>query len=244
MLRFFVFLFVLCPFSVFAACVSVDAVTKCARLPEGIRMASMMLQDANILDDVSWSSLLYDHQSFPDINDTHQIPISGTAEVDFPDVNCMIVSPFHAEIRCYMGAVSPGPVSVAKNCAEWNCDMSAEIVATALADDVCPDGFYTVPYDVSCGDGMVDVAGAPQCDVDTSGDYCLIGEVPAIPCATGITTLRTGTGVSIPLWAERGTEPSLCVKYNDMVCYGNLEPGQAAGAINVMYNDIVYHVTE
>ena len=207
-------------------------------------MASITLQDASSADDVSWSSLLYDHQSFPDINDTHQIPISGTAEVNFPNVNCVITSPFYAEVPCYMGAVSPGFVSAAQNCAEWNCDMSAEIVASALADDVCPDGFYTVPYEIDCGEGLVDVADVAHCDEDTSGDYCLIGEVPATPCAAGITTLRTGTGVSIPLWAERGTEPSLCVKYNDMVCYANLEAGNSPDAINIKYNNVVYHAVQ
>ncbi|MBQ2858812.1 MAG: hypothetical protein IJE82_00420, partial [Alphaproteobacteria bacterium] len=69
-------------------------------------------------------------------------------------------------------------------------------------------------------------------------------EVPVIPCAAGITTLRTGTGVSIPLWAERGTEPSLCVKYNDMVCYANLEAGNSPDAINIKYNNVVYHAVQ
>ena len=382
----------------FAECVSVDTTTKCARLPEGVRMIDISLQDSNSADDVSWSSLLYDHQSSPEIIDTHQIAISGTARVDSWDVVCTITSPFYAEVICGFGWMPemPSYVSPANSCAEWNCDMSAEIHASALPNDVCPDGFYTVPYEISCGEGLVDVAGVPECENDVSGDYCLIplssttpcvstdtvtkcarlptgfrrfniegagdytdsswsiiydgavysgnsaecmslkigygcqcvvnspfnavinlstgplkfgtayeacsrmmeaemvesyvfdgrldgdmcpdgfytvpydmscGEglvdvvgVPecendvsgdyclmppsAAPCAAGITTLRTGTGVSIPLWAERGTEPSLCVKYNDMVCYGNLEPGQATGAINVKYGGAVYHTVD
>lgn len=74
-------------------------------------------------------------------------------------------------------------------------------------------------------------------------DFCLI-DVSAVPCTAGVTTIRTGTGVVVPLWAEKSTQPSLCVKYNDMVCYANLEIGTATEAININYNDIIYHTVD
>ncbi len=96
-----------------------------------------------------------------------------------------------------------------------------------------------------CGEGVVDTADVPYCDDDMSRDFCLINNGSAvIPCAAGVTTLRVGTGLSIPLWAERGTEPSLCVKYNGVVCYGNMESGRVSGAVNVKYGDLIYHLVD
>ena len=244
MWRFSVVFIVLFTSGACAQCVSSNDIVKCARLPEGIHMADINLQDSNSADDVSWSSLLYDHQSFPEIIDTHQIAISGTATLDSWDVVCTITSPFYAEVICAAGGMPmmPGYVSPANSCAEWKCDMSAEIHASALPNDVCPDGFYTVPYDVSCGVGLVEVSDIPQCDTDTSGEFCLIGGAPlAAPCAAGVTTLRTGTGLTIPLWADKNTTPALHVRYNGTVCYINLEPGNAPNSINVEYGGVVYH---
>ncbi len=249
MLRFFVFLFVLCPFSVFAACVSVDAVTKCARLPEFLG-GNIDSVPGDYTED-SWS-FIYKTTYDADYDDEFKHYYSGTSAEIITNgggqlLYCYMTSPFQMTITATYGLEEPlqtsNPYEACSRYLRMAVIRSLSNVTVASVD-VCPDGFYTVPYEIDCGEGLVDVADVAHCDEDTSGDYCLIGEVPAIPCAAGITTLRTGTGVSISLWAERGTEPSLCVKYNDMVCYANLEVGQATGAINVRYNDLVYHTVE
>lgn len=138
--------------------------------------------------------------------------------------------------------ITSNPYEACSRFLRFSLFRSLSNVAVASVD-VCPDGFYTVPYEIDCGEGMVDVADVAHCDEDTSGDYCLMSP-SAAPCAAGITMLRTGTGVSIPLWAEKSTQPSLCVKYNDAICYGNLEQGQAAGAINIKHDGVVYHLVD
>ena len=235
MWRAFLFLLVLFPFSGFANCVSADQVTKCARLPDKLNSFYGYFSDAVELSSTSWQAI-YDGR----------IPLSGTATGDLTDdITCAITSPFNAEIvvsfePTFMFAESPAQI-----CTGMVGVVGRDYVSIRrLEGDVCPDGFYTVPYDVSCGTGLVEIADIPQCNSDTSGDFCLIGGVLIAPCAAGITTIRTGTGVSIPLWAEKSTQPSLCVKYNDNICYANLEAGQATNAINVNYDGEVYHTVD
>ena len=220
----------------FAECVSVDRVAKCVTFD-----MTMMDYDSFSANEETgtWTAIAWG--ALRSGSGFYKIPLSGRVEKETETTaNCFISSPFNIN---YTNMIEPGGSFAAACVDKFDNDLSLT-GATKLPGDTCPDRFYTVPYDVSCGEGMVDVADVAHCDEDTSGDYCLIGEVPVIPCAAGITTLRTGTGVSIPLWAERGTEPSLCVKYNDMVCYANLEVGQAAGAINVNYGDAVYHTVD
>ena len=224
----------LIPLSSTTPCVSTDTVTKCARLPTDFRRFN--IEGAGDYTDSSWS-IIYDGAVYS----------GNSAECMSLKIGygcqCVVNSPFNAVIN-----LSTGPLKFGTAYEACSRMMEAEMVESYVFDgrldgDMCPDGFYTVPYDMSCGEGLVDVVGVPECENDVSGDYCLMPP-SAAPCAAGITTLRTGTGVSIPLWAERGTEPSLCVKYNDMVCYGNLEPGQATGAINVKYGGAVYHTVD
>lgn len=238
MWRVFVFLFIMFPFSVFAGCVSVEKITKCARLPTNIGMHGLTPEITDgAYDGDGWGGIYNGHM----LSGVGTNSGSGIRQM----TECVIDWPFYATGKCLFSPFFDAG-NGNYNCANAPsaCDLGVDFkVFNKLPDDICPDGFYTVPYEVSCGDGLIDVSGLPQCDSDMSGDYCLIGEVKT-PCAAGITTLLTGTGLSIPLWAERGTEPSLCVKYNDTVCYGNLEPGQAANTINVNYNGVVYHTVD
>ncbi len=61
------------------------------------------------------------------------------------------------------------------------------------------------------------------------------------PCASGISDIYTSTGLVIPLFAEKYTTPAINIKYNDVICYANLESGQASEAINIVYDGNVYH---
>ncbi|MDO4423287.1 MAG: hypothetical protein Q4C08_00625 [Pseudomonadota bacterium] len=63
-------------------------------------------------------------------------------------------------------------------------------------------------------------------------------------CELGISNFKTSTGLSFSLYAEKYTEPSLVVGYNDGKCYGKLEAGKATGTINFNYNGAVYHLVD
>lgn len=65
-----------------------------------------------------------------------------------------------------------------------------------------------------------------------------------VPCELGISKLVLSTGAAFRLYAEKYTEPSLVVGYNDGKCYGKLEAGKATGTINVNYNGTVYHLVD
>lgn len=228
-------LFVLFVHGAFAECVSVDKITKCARLPTGDVWTRANFSGWVYGADGQVWSLVY----------KGEVLVSGTASGGgfMADVNCMITYPFRGTYIATYEPVFSYASSVAQVCADelgvvgWD-----KFSVSSLDDDKCPDGFYTVPYDVSCGEGLVDVTGVPNCDTDMSGDFCLLLSV--VPCAAGVTTLRTSTGVSVPLWAEKSTEPSLCVEYNNVVCYGNLATGRATDTINIEYNNQIYHLVD
>ena len=223
------------PCSAYATCQSTGSVTKC------------MTFDAEIVDfsegyaneeTGAWTLTAWIRSDM--FSEIYYLPMSGRLEGESGiGVSCSIYSPFNMS---YTAIKEPGEPLVS-SCLWGIVDGGGGFMelATALPDDVCPDGFYTVPYDISCGVGLVEVSDIPQCDTDTSGEFCLIGGDVAAPCAAGVTTLRTGTGLIIPLWADKNTTPALHVRYNGTVCYINLEPGNAANAINVEYGGVVYH---
>ncbi len=171
------------------------------------------------------------------VSGIYYLPMSGRVEGSSGSkVSCLISSPFNMS---YSTFIEPGETLV-RSCIEglfYSGAVTAK--ATALPGEVCPDGFYTVPYDISCGVGFVETTDIPDCNSDTTGSYCLIKNV--VPCTSGITVLRTSSGVSVPLWGEKQTSPAIHVQYNNVTCYGNLESGQSANAINLKYNGAIYH---
>ncbi len=60
-------------------------------------------------------------------------------------------------------------------------------------------------------------------------------------CAAGITELRLGNGVVVPLYAAKQTEHAIHVGYDGKVCYGSLAGGAAASALNVNMGGTTYH---
>lgn len=231
----------------FAECVSVGTVTKCARLPE-ILGANIDSVPGDYTED-SWSFI---YKTAYDGEFKHYY--SGTsAEIitngDYQYLYCYMTSPFQMTITARY-SLEDQPLFTSNPYEACSRYLSMAIVrslsnVTVASVDVCPDGFYTVPYELSCGDGMVDVVGAPKCENDVGGDFCLIENAPpTVPCAAGITVLRVGAGVSIPLWAEKYTEPAMGVMYNNTVCWANAEPGQAENTINIKYNNQIYHLAD
>ena len=120
------------------------------------------------------------------------------------------------------------------------------------ADMVCPDGFVAVaePDDMvvlvdgdACPDGYA-VDGKYDACANETDDLlmCYLFGVARALCASGMVQLNISGGESVPLYAERMTTPSLCVLYNDTVCYADVGVGALAGTLNVMIDNDVYHL--
>ena len=232
---------ILIPCSAYATCESTSSVTKCATVPNYIASYSAIPGDYT---DNSWRFLyrktLNNDEPYHYYSGTSaQITTNGMEQYLY----CYMTSPFKTTIKAvydmeYQTLMTSNPYEGCAN--HLRVAYSRELFNISVpSDDECPDGFYTVPYDVSCGVGLVDTTDIPNCSDDTSGSYCLISHT--VPCASGITVLRTSSGVSVPLWGDKQTSPAIHVRYNDITCYGNLESGQSANAINLKYNGTVYH---
>jgi hypothetical protein len=55
-----------------------------------------------------------------------------------------------------------------------------------------------------------------------------------------MTALRVGN-LSIPLYADKDTSPSIHLSVGGTICYGSLESGGAANALNISYSGNTYH---
>lgn len=69
----------------------------------------------------------------------------------------------------------------------------------------------------------------------TSGNAC------AQLCTAGVTTLKLGSGVTVPLYSAKQTTRVIGIGIGNQVCYGSLATGAATGALNVTYDGATYH---
>ncbi len=99
-------------------------------------------------------------------------------------------------------------------------------------DDYCWDMFYYAAYYKDEEEPFLTALFATEIPVEYK------------KCELGISNFKTSTGLSFALYAEKYTEPSLVVGYNDGKCYGKLETGRATGTINFNYNGTVYHLVD
>lgn len=85
--------------------------------------------------------------------------------------------------------------------------------------------------------------GANDCPWKCSTGYLVNSDATQCEplCNTGITYLNTSTGVKVPLYANRRTNPSINIKINDNICYADLMSGRLNNAININYNSEIYH---
>ena len=72
--------------------------------------------------------------------------------------------------------------------------------------------------------------------------YNLTGNTCSQLCTLGVTSLRTGNGVTIPLYSSALSTPSLNIGTGGGVCYGILESG--AGTLNIQYDGKTYHAVD
>ena len=114
----------------------------------------------------------------------------------------------------------------------------------------CPTGMVAVEYDnYVAADAGACPAGYVAHDVedvcsDASTGVCWLVEQMRALCGAGIDKIKTSTGVVIPLYSNRVTTPSFCVRYNNTVCYADMVLGSQSGTINIRHNDTVYHLGE
>ncbi len=91
--------------------------------------------------------------------------------------------------------------------------------------------------------------GTATCDItsytcDANYNKTSVGTCAQI-CSFGITTLRAGANVSVPLYATKQTTPAINIKTTSGdICYANLVEGASNNAINVMHNNTTYHTVE
>ena len=130
------------------------------------------------------------------------------------------------------------------------CSLGLFVMFGAFAADTCPSGYvqlnkpnYIISLTDSCPTGYALVGGenpVVNC-TDTTSKVCMFF---ADFCKTGVTKLKTSTGVVNKLYDTKTTTPSLVVKTSGGLCYGNLASGSAKNAVNIKYNGNVYHVVD
>lgn len=240
-------------------CAPASEYVKCARLPQaaldegllgniiivGSYINGASFSGATTTSDEDWSHYR-NGISITGISHDYQTSTLGPYTVQL--VNCTIKAPFSAEFYAEYRSrtIDYTPPELCANVGFFGSNSESGNltgwVPTALDGDTCPDGFFTVPYESWCGEGMVNIADTPYCADDVSGEYCLMNATK--PCDAGISAIKTSTGLSFTLWAEKYTEPSLAVQYNGTTCWAKLETGQASATINIRHQDSVYHVVD
>ena len=71
-------------------------------------------------------------------------------------------------------------------------------------------------------------------------EYTELGTCAAL-CPGEYHTLNTSTGLSFPLYATKQITPSINIQMGENVCYVNLLSGESTNAINIEYNNKIYH---
>ena len=138
---------------------------------------------------------------------------------------------------------------------------------TSYSNGYCPDDYYDLNNGEttftgltagSCGSGYKTYVADSACGYSLSGSTCVdlcvnglmttdVGTCASL-CSLGVTTLRTSTGLIVPMWSEKQTTPSVNLGINDGqhsgVCYVNLVPGATeASAIMFKFDNTVYHTS-
>lgn len=119
--------------------------------------------------------------------------------------------------------------------------------------DNCPDNYYAVlpnaAYVRAGSDGTCGTNYSASADTDICLRYMApnIPDMctPQLPCAGGANSLRTSTGVNLPVYGESVTTPSINIGFvNGTVCHVNMLPGAANNTVNIKYNNETYHGVE
>jgi len=161
-------------------------------------------------------------------------------------------------VLTYRGLVSGAEVNLCTN--GYSTNNSS---CTTYGSGYCWNGYYDMnlgsttfnaPTSGACASNAhtytIDACGyAPTAEtcLDVCGDgqmYTDVGTCASL-CSLGVTTLRTSTGLIIPMWETKQISPSINIGVNQGVCYVNLQSGTTSDhAIMIRYNDTTYHTTK
>ena len=114
------------------------------------------------------------------------------------------------------------------------------IIAAVDANGACPSGYGALWAYQSCTAGTTDSICTTLCNGDllkTDAGYCVA------TCGSGLSKLHVGDTLTFTLYGTKTTTPAINLGNGNGVCYVNLAPGRASGAINVQYNNTIYHTT-
>ncbi len=109
----------------------------------------------------------------------------------------------------------------------------------------CPNGYISI-------NTSSNISVAPQCtqnqlNIGTLQTDCTDFTTQCIPdlsCNAGITHLKTSTGISISLYKQPYTNPSIHILYNNTQCYIPLVPGTQPNSLHIQYESATYHSTD
>lgn len=124
----------------------------------------------------------------------------------------------------------------------------------------CPANYYDIAVSEEtlqknnagkCNSGYSQYNLVSNCTSDTAEPLCAVlctdnmaytgVGTCAHPCGH---TIKTSTGLAIPLYSQSQITPSLNIKLEEGICFGNMVSGAQKGAINIDYNGSVYHITD
>ena len=137
---------------------------------------------------------------------------------------------------------------------------------TAYSTGTCPGNLKNVPMHTntilaktgaSCTSGYRNFTAEEECKYTPTQSFCVnvcdsgslytsLGSCAPI-CTSGATTLRTSTGVVLPMWGTAQTTPAVNIGLGEDVCYVNLVPGAVANdthTIMIQYDNNLYHAVE
>lgn len=239
-------------------CAPTNQYIKCASLPDvrteeniygTILINGSYIEDANFSDAATTSEENWSHyrNGIPISGRTRSYSTSTMGPYTMQYVYCTIESPFSAEffVSHRTRVIENTPAELCANVGTLTAGDSESgtfygWIPRKLDKDRCPDGFFTVPSELWCGADMINIADTPYCNDDTTGESCLIQNIKS--CNAGISTIKTSTGLSFSLYAEKYTAPALAVKYGDTICYANMELGNKTDTININYDGQIYHL--
>ena len=112
---------------------------------------------------------------------------------------------------------------------------------TTLTDGACASGYKKYTINQQCNTNTTDTMCAILCSGDM--EYTDIGTCADL-CPGDHHTLRTSTGLILPMYAEKQITPSINIQMGENVCYVNLLSGASNDAINVSYDGATYHTVK
>ena len=117
----------------------------------------------------------------------------------------------------------------------------------------CPDNYYAITPLTA----FKRTADPAECGTNYSlyydTDFCrkYLGAnmasvcTPQLICTSGGASLRTSTGIVLPIYDDQVTAPVLKIRFeNGHICNANMVPGAKNGTINMRYNNETYHLEE